>query len=179
MTVGLQVLRESRPSQTQLWRSPVEDRRRPGRRRCRLSPVSPSGLPGPPDPSYGRLNRQNYSENNQNYIAILNVVGRISWDIRQLSSSHCISFFLLKYWHSSDFVPQHTTLKFGGGGSHRKTYEGVMEVTPCTTYTYVLTMAFSASKTSDIQGRSSLLTRGVWSVVQGFIFVTIIYIIHY
>ena len=69
-----------------------------------------------------------------------------------MSHSQCISFFLLKYWHSSDFVPKYSTLKFVAGQG-RSRYEGLMTVLPCTTFTYVLTVAFSARKTLDIQGR--------------------------
>ena len=76
---------------------------------------------------------------------------RISWDIRQINNKHCVRFFLLKYWHSEGFVPKYTTLKFVAS-DQRKTYEGSLEVKPCTKYSYVLTMAFIGSKTVDIQG---------------------------
>ena len=76
---------------------------------------------------------------------------RISWDIRQVLHRHCVSFFLLKYWHSSDFVPRYTTLKFAVSGA-RRMFAGAVKVKPCTTYSYILSMAYAGSKTVDIQG---------------------------
>ena len=49
-------------------------------------------------------------------------------------------------------MPKYSTLKFLAG-QDRSRYEGLMTVLPCTTFTYVLTVAFSVRKTLDIQGR--------------------------
>ena len=129
---------------------------RRGQRRCCPPPVWPSAQPGPPAPSYSRLGRRHYSESVKlqpaqgcKYCISSN---RISWNIRQLEHSQCISFFLLKYWRSVDFVPKYSTLKFLAGEG-RSRYEGELTVLPCSTFTYVLTVAFSARKTLDIQGR--------------------------
>ena len=162
-------------SPTQSWRWGVAGRR-PGQRRWDWDPPSlvpppaglsdrrfcptpawPSALAGPPDLSSSRRGRRHYSESpapaSQSNCKYSVSSCRISWNIRQLSHSQCISFFLLKYWHSSDFVPKYSTLKFVPG-QERSSYEGELAVMPCTTYTYVLTVAFSVRKTSDIQGRA-------------------------
>merc|ERR1712130_368207 len=39
-----------------------------------------------------------------------------------------------------------------GAAEDRMGYKGTMKVKPCTTYSYVLTMAYAGSKTSDLQG---------------------------
>ena len=136
--------------------------RRRSQRKSSPPPAWPSDQAGPPDPSYSRLGRPGYSEcqPRTSQADCKYFLSRISWNIRQLSHSPCITFFLLKYWHSSDFVPRYSTLKFLPGQG-RSRYEGQMTVLPCTTFTYVLTTGFSGRKTLDIQGGSGcyLLSR--------------------
>ena len=76
---------------------------------------------------------------------------RIAWDSRQLTNSHCVDHFLLKFWESSSFSPKYTKLKFSLT-KDQTLFGGKMDVIACKSYTYILSAVRGGGTVRDTQG---------------------------
>jgi hypothetical protein len=79
------------------------------------------------------------------------ILFRIAWDSRQLTNSHCVDHFLLKFWESSSFSPKYTKLKFSLTDGQTQ-FGGKMNVIACKSYTYILSAVRGGGKVQDTQG---------------------------
>ena len=96
-----------------------------------------------------------------------NVLFRISWDLRQLSLSECVTHFLLRFWPSAQFaiapkpfkvevsrlafLSLKLLLKLQQVGEQQR-YGGSLAVEQCNNYTWVLTAVAEGGKSRDVQG---------------------------
>jgi len=76
---------------------------------------------------------------------------RISWDLRQLSLSECVTHFLLRFWPSAQFAIAPKPFKVEVGEQQR--YGGSLAVEQCNNYTWVLTAVAEGGKSRDVQGQ--------------------------
>ena len=101
---------------------------------------------------------------------------RISWDLRQLSLSECVTHFLLRFWPSAQFAiaPKPFKVEVWKSWPSKSRYEkvwtsvwnpvklqqvgeqqrygGSLSVEPCNNYTWVLTAVAQGGKSRDVQG---------------------------